>query len=622
MAAALAAATPAAAENPDQPLSGPTASTESHSPTESVQLIVRHDSDGGAPVFDTISTSLSGIMTIANRADVTGLEIDGKASLMWVPSDPDYQLQWENRTTGVENAWDITRGDPSTVIAIVDSGVNPGPEFGSRLLAGMSFTGNNPLVDDLGHGTSVAGVAAAEANNDVAGAGICPVCKILPVQVATADGSVLWSAAASGIVWAVDQGADILNLSFGADASSSVLSDAVNYATTRGVVVVASAGNSGNDNPVYPAAMPGVISAAGHDEAGNRYSWSTYGQLVDVAAPGCVFSIEGGSPATVCGTSFASPWVAGLAALLMARDASMTPDQVQSALEASTVANDWVRTGRVDASRLIQPYPPSLDPLQPRINPGDVALTGEYSGAVSQVELMVDGSLAAVDPSPTDGRFQLMWDASTVEPGTHELLVDAIDQLGRTLASGPVSVEVNLISGFGDVNPLAYYESAVTWMVDNAITGGTSPTTFEPDTPVTRAQLATFLWRFSGTPSSTSAGSLTDVAANSWYAQAVNWMVETGITTGTTPTTFEPDRQVSRAQAATFLWRLAGTPTGAPSSNFTDTGGGIWYSNAVDWMVDHGITTGTTPTTFEPEAGLTRAQLATFLWRYAGCPAA
>ncbi len=622
VAAAIATATPAAAQRVDQPPSESAPVTNTKSPTEPVRLIVRYDSDGGAPIFDTVNTDLSGIMGIANQAGVTGLEVDGEDNLMWVPTDPQYDLQWENRTTGTENAWDITRGDPSIVIAVIDSGVNPGPEFGDRLLAGQSFTGNDPHSDDLGHGTSVAGVAAAEANNNVAGAGVCPVCKILPVQAATADGTVAWSAAARGIVWAVDQGADILNLSFGGDATTSVLSDAIEYALSQGVAIVASAGNSGNEDPMYPARLPGVISVGGHDESGNRYSWSTYGQLVDVAAPGCVLTIEGNSPATVCGTSFASPWVAGAVALLLASNGPMTPDRVETALESSTIANDWVRTGRIDASLLIRQTPPSLDPLQPRIRSRSVVLTGEYSGSISQVELMVDGSIAAVDTHPAAGRFQLMWDATTVQLGDHQLLVDAIDDQGNTLTGVPVTIEIYRDTGFKDVSSSAYYGSAVTWMVDNTITGGTSATTFEPDSPVTRAQLATFLWRFSGSPSPTVATLLKDVAPDSWYTQAVNWLVETGITSGATPTTFEPTQAVSRAQAATLLWRLAGAPTSAPPSGFTDTGDNTWYSNAVDWMVDTGITTGRTASTFEPGAGVTRAQLATFLWRYAGSPTA
>ncbi len=294
-------------------------------PVAAKRLIVRHDRDGGTPSFDTMTGDLSGLMRIAADPTVTGVELDGVSQLMWQPTDPAYGLQWEDRLTGLETAWDTTRGDPGVVIAVIDSGINPGPEFGARLLAGRSFTDSDPHIDTLGHGTSVAAVAAAEADNGTAGAGVCSACAILPVQVTDVGGLVPWSAAAKGIIWAVDQGADILNLSFGSQSPSSVLSDAIDYALGRGVVVVVVAA-AGNYGTVYPADHPGVISVAGHDKTFSRSSWSSYGQWVDVAAPGCVLGPSADSPTMVCGTSFASPWTAGAAALLLsASDGPLTP---------------------------------------------------------------------------------------------------------------------------------------------------------------------------------------------------------------------------------------------------------------------------------------------------------
>jgi len=527
-----------------------------------VDLIVRRDTglDFDAPVFETVTTSLSGIMGITDDPSVTGIEIDGSSELMWRPTDPAYGVQWEDQLTGIETAWDVTRGDPGVVIAVVDSGVNPGPEFGARLLPGKSFTGNDPHLDSLGHGTSVAAVAAAEANNGVGGVGVCSGCTILPVQVADANGRVPWSAAASGIVWAVDQGADILNLSFGSQSPSGVLSDAIDYAASRGVVIFAAAGNFGTDAPVYPATYNGVVSVAAHDQIFERHSWSSYGPWVDLAAPGCDLGINWDTPTTVCGTSFSSPWAAGTAALLLSMDSLMTPAQVEVAIENTTVANDWVRTGRIDASLLLQGGVASLDPVKARLSAGTVDLTGQYRGNVIRVDLTVDGTVSATDSNPAAGRFELLWDASAATAGTHTLQVEAVDARGNAIPGNSVSVLVYEGSGFDDVVRYSFYDAAVTWMVNNAITSGTSPTTFEPDSPVTRAQLATFLWRYAGNPTATNPATFDDTATNSWYTPAVDWLVDAAITTGTTPTTYSPDSPVTRAQLATFLWRYAGTP--------------------------------------------------------------
>ncbi|MFQ5558613.1 MAG: S8 family serine peptidase, partial [Acidimicrobiales bacterium] len=289
------------------------APTPASSTDAPLRVIVSEDIEPGErPVFEVVHTDAAGFVELLLDPTVDQVGLDGTGRLQWSPTDPAYGAQWEHHHTGVEVAWDVTRGSSDVVMAIVDSGVNPGPEFGDRLLPGISFVGGDPTVDLLGHGTSVASVAAGAANNDFGGAGVCSECKILPVQAATPNGSVPWSASAEGVIWAVDNGADVINLSFGGQSESQLLADALAYAAAQGVVVVASAGNYGTDAGVYPAANPTVLSAAGHDPAFGRYPWSSYGPWVDVAAPGCTTAVSGTGIGTVCGTSFASPWTAGL----------------------------------------------------------------------------------------------------------------------------------------------------------------------------------------------------------------------------------------------------------------------------------------------------------------------
>lgn len=181
-------------------------------------------------------------------------------------------------------------------------------------------------------------------------------------------------------------------------------------------------------------------------------------------------------------------------------------------------------------------------------------------------------------------------------------------------------LEVDEIIHFSDVDAGAYYFPSVQWMTDEAITTGLTPSTFGPNQSNVRAQLATFLWRFAGEPAPTEPHGFGDVVADSYYEDAVAWLKEHDITTGTAPNSFSPDGTVTRAQAAAFLWRFAGSPASDAEHSFTDVPDGTYYTEAVRWMVEWDITTGTTPTTYSPHELLTRAQIATFLWRLAGEP--
>lgn len=168
---------------------------------------------------------------------------------------------------------------------------------------------------------------------------------------------------------------------------------------------------------------------------------------------------------------------------------------------------------------------------------------------------------------------------------------------------------------FTDVSTKAYYFDAVAWAVKNKITSGQSDTLFAPDASCTRAQMVTFLWRANGSPEPTVTElPFTDVAADAYYAKAVLWAVENGITTGTSDTTFDPDGVVTRAEAVTFLWRAAGKPI-AGGSLFADVESTKYYAEAVRWAVTSGITNGMSDLTFAPNDICTRAHIVTFLYR-------
>ncbi len=174
------------------------------------------------------------------------------------------------------------------------------------------------------------------------------------------------------------------------------------------------------------------------------------------------------------------------------------------------------------------------------------------------------------------------------------------------------------VAGFTDVTTDAYYADAVKWAVDNAITNGDTATTFAPNKKCTRAEAVTFLWRAAGKPEAEANGTFTDVAADAYYADAVAWAVDNGITKGMTETTFAPDVQCSRAEIVTFMARMAKSETTNADTAFTDVKAADYYSGAVAWAVDNKVTTGTTTTTFSPNEKCSRADIVTFLYRYLG----
>ena len=172
----------------------------------------------------------------------------------------------------------------------------------------------------------------------------------------------------------------------------------------------------------------------------------------------------------------------------------------------------------------------------------------------------------------------------------------------------------SVLNFFYDVPNGAYFYEAVKWAVDKGITNGLSDTMFGPYESCTRAQIVTFLWRAAGSPEPKTASSFTDVPANAYYAKAVAWAVENGITNGMTATMFAPDATCTRGQSVTFLYRaLKGTASG--STNFTDVQSDAFYADAINWAVANNVTNGTSNTTFSPNADCTRAEIVTFLYR-------
>jgi type VII secretion-associated serine protease mycosin len=301
-----------------------------------------------------------------------------------VPNDPAYGFQRDDlKPLHVEQAWGMQGvgfGSGQT-IAIVDSGVDlDHPDLVGRLLPGKDFVGDDSVPQDVaGHGTAVAGVAAATADNGRGVAGVAGRAKILPVRVLNSEGDGTDADVAAGIIWATNHGADVINLSLGGPGSSPVLEDAVARAKSRDVLVVAASGNEGWWIPSYPAAIPGVVAVGATNKSGRAVWFSNRGWWVDVSAPGVdLTSTRLGSAESYAtgysGTSFSAPIVAGVAALARKR----FPGQSQAEIAGK------IRRGARDRG------PHGVDPV--------------YGFGVVDVRGAVGGSLPAPAPDfPSDG---------------------------------------------------------------------------------------------------------------------------------------------------------------------------------------------------------------------------
>ncbi|WP_427133462.1 S8 family serine peptidase [Pseudarthrobacter sp. S9] len=270
-------------------------------------------------------------------------------------------------------AWNVTTGT-GTKVAVLDSGVaSDNTDIAPKVVARANFSDATTSEDNYGHGTHVAGIIAAIANNTIGVAGVCPDCTILDGKVLNDSGSGSTSGIANGINWAVSNGAKVINMSLGLRVSSQTLETAVNNAWNQGAVIVAAAGNTGTQSKIYPGAYANVIAVAATDNTDAKASFSTYGaKVVDVAAPGVnVYSTFPNHPFylgtqngrsqgydVASGTSMASPIVAGVAALAWSSHSGATQTSVRANVESTAdkipgTGTYWAY-GRVNADKAVR----------------------------------------------------------------------------------------------------------------------------------------------------------------------------------------------------------------------------------------------------------------------------
>jgi subtilisin family serine protease len=322
------------------------------------------------------------IASLRKDPEIEFAERDYIAQTAFVPNDP-YVVsgaEWQLARIQADQAWDITAGSTDVVVAVLDSGINAAvPDLAGQVLPGYDFVSNDAdPADDFGHGTAVAGVIAATGNNGIGVAGVAFGCRLLPVKVVDSSGYATYSTIVQGIHYAVDHGARIINLSVAGDASSSALQDAVNYAWGSNVIVVASAGNNGNNTPQYPAACAHVVGVSATEPNDTLASFSSYGSYITLSAPGDNIWTTQRTPdnpiGSWAGTSFSSPIVAAVAALVASENPSLSNDQIVSILKqnADDLGGRGYDTsfgyGRVNAFRAVSAassLPGALPPWTP-----------------------------------------------------------------------------------------------------------------------------------------------------------------------------------------------------------------------------------------------------------------
>jgi subtilisin family serine protease len=346
-------------------------------------------------------------------------------------------------------------------IAVIDSGVQAThPDLAGRVLAGYDFINNDAdPSDDNGHGTAVAGVAAAQGNDGIGIAGAAWNVAILPVKTMNSTGSGSYSAIANGITYSADRGAKIINLSLGGTGTSSTLQSAVSYAWNKGSLLVAAAGNNGTSTTVYPAAYPNVVAVSATTSSDTLASFSSYGSFVDLSAPGqdITTSWINGGYVTISGTSFSSPLTAGVAALALSRNPALSNAQLSSLLTANTddlgaVGYDtFFGTGRLNAAKVVAAAVPVIDTIAPVTTVTSPANGASIAGTrsvnvtvassdntrVTKAELYINGRLVFTS---TAGNFTYKWSTSKLARGTYQLQSKAYDAAGNSASSVVVSV--------------------------------------------------------------------------------------------------------------------------------------------------------------------------------------
>ncbi|MBD3920832.1 S8 family serine peptidase [Paenibacillus sp. PR3] len=377
------------------------------------------------------------------------------------PSDTRYAEQWYVPRVKADQAWNTTTGSQSTVVAVIDTGVDSDhPDLVTNLVAGYNTIDNTTNTEDIhSHGTHVAGIIAATMNNGQGIAGIAASSKIMPLKAMNDGGTGSSLDVIEAIQWATDHGASIINMSLGFSSYSQAMQDAVNYANSHGVLVVAAAGNNNSSAANYPAALDNVISVVATDQNNKKASFSNYGSTVDISAPGTeiLSTVPGGGYEYKQGTSMASPVVAGAAALVWSHHpelgtADLTRLLMTTTVDLGTVGRDnTFGYGLVDVNAALNANP-NANTLGLRFNQISANPFGPTGSNTTSVSYSLDKS-ASVSIKIYDSAMNLVKTVQTnvtKSAGTYTFTWNGKNNSNALVPSGDYQIELDAsASGIG-----------------------------------------------------------------------------------------------------------------------------------------------------------------------------
>ena len=362
------------------------------------------------------------------------------------PNDPAWGNQYGLNAIRAPQGWDTTTGSSAVVIAIIDTGVNlTHPDLAGKIVAGYDFVNNDAVADDdNGHGSHVAGISAASSNNGIGIAGTSWGARIMPIKVLDAGAGGSFSDAASGIIWATDHGAHIINLSLGSTSHSTIFQNAIDYAYSHGVTLVAASGNNNGNFVLYPARYANVMAVGATDSSNTIAGFSNYGPEVDVVAPGVnIYSTGIGNYFYDSGTSMSAPYVAGLAAILRGIPGSGSPANLAWAMKSTALdlgapgRDDYYGDGLIQMDAAIAllwvtpTFTPTITPTIPTPQP-----PRPTQGYTPPAVLPTSTSTAIIPPSPSFTPTQTAFAPPTAIPS-----YDAEDSTDLVALGTPTKAE-------------------------------------------------------------------------------------------------------------------------------------------------------------------------------------
>lgn len=368
------------------------------------------------------------------------------------PNDPYFKYQGADQSVLADLLWDKAKGSSNVIIADIDTGYTPThPDMAGKFVAGYDFVNNdNDPTDDQGHGTMTAGVLAANTNNGVGIAGLCWSCRIMPIKVIDAAGKTNTEIVASGIRYAADHGASVINMSLAGQGTSATLESAMQYALSKNVVMVSAAGNDGTGTPYWPTVYDETIGVSGTNGNDQLDPDSNYGQHIDVAAPfvGAATTMDGAYAQSFAGTSHATPVVAGIIGVLRAAFPNATAAQVRNAITstADPCCSGNINGGRVNAIKAynllagaqnVDTTKPTLTVVSPAngatISGSSVKFvaTAHDNVAIAKVHMQLDRFDPTVGAGDT-GQYFYTWNTTGATAGTHTITFTAYDAAGNS----------------------------------------------------------------------------------------------------------------------------------------------------------------------------------------------